>query len=147
MKEDRIFRFVVGYLGFLKNIPVLPHIFDSFLRLRTFTCKPHLIDLFDKIEEDVLKFENTSICLHRYGGIQFNVKGKEIGHLHSNGLLDIKFNKRLKKLLINEGRAGKHHLLDTTGWISFFINKSEDLDYAIKLLLMSYTIALKSKSS
>lgn len=56
--------------------------FDSLLKLRVFLKKPDLLDWFDEIEAEVLRWEGTTLSLHQYGGVQFNHNGKEIGHLH-----------------------------------------------------------------
>ncbi|MEO6520853.1 MAG: luciferase family protein [Mucilaginibacter sp.] len=76
--------------------------------------------------------------MHRYGGVQFNYNGKEIGHVHSNGLLDVLFSRQIKYDLMNQGLINDHHVFNNSGWISFYIKKEEDVAYAIDLLRMAY---------
>lgn len=135
-----MFHFVVRNFGFLKHVPLLPHIFDSLLKLQTFVCHRHLLDTFDSIEEEIRSWKDTTVTLHKYGGLQFNVHKKEIGHLHSNGLLDLLYSRKIKKMLIEEGRVSDHHIFKKSGWISFYIVSPEDKDYAIKLLMLSYSM-------
>lgn len=138
MKKDKVFSFVVRHLSFLKHVPLFPQVFDSMLKIRVFLTKPDLLDWFDEIETEVLRWEGTDVSLHQYGGIQFNRKGKEIGHLHSNGLLDVLYTKERKGLLLKEGRIQPHHVFEKSGWISFYIVSQEDKDYAKELLKMAY---------
>lgn len=140
MKKDSLFSFVVSDLSFLKHVPLFPLVFDSLLKIRTFVTKPYLLDWFDEIEAEVLRWEETDISLHRYGGLQFNCKGKEIGHLHSNGLLDVLYSKDTKLRLLKEGRIEPHHVFEKSGWISFYIFSNEDKDYAKELLKRAYDI-------
>lgn len=132
-----MFKFVVKYLGVMKEVPLLPHFFDSLLKLWTLVTNPNLADQLDNIEAEVLSWHGTSSCMHRYGGIQFNYKGKEIAHIHSNGLLDILFTREIKYQLMNEGMVNQHHVFTRSGWISFYIKKNEDVAYAIELLRRS----------
>jgi CRISPR/Cas system endoribonuclease Cas6 (RAMP superfamily) len=133
-----MFKFVVKYLGFLKQVPLLPHLFDSHLKLWLLLTNHEIMDCLDDLETEVLTWDGTSVSLHKFGGIQFNCKGKEIGHVHSNGLLDILFNRSTKQTLLRGGRISNHHVFKNTGWISFYIRKKADNEYAKKLLRMAY---------
>lgn len=141
-----MFAFIVRNFGFLKHVPLLPHIFDSLLRFRTFVYKRNLLDSFDSIEDEVLSWKDTTVSIHKYGGLQFNVHKKEIGHLHSNGLLDVVYSRKIKKMLIKEGRVSDHHLFKRSGWISFYIASPGDQIYAIKLLMLSYSLKTRNSS-
>ena len=133
-----MFKFVVKYLGFLKSIPLLAHLFDSQLKLWLLLTNAALLDSFDAIETEVLSWNGTSVSLHKYGGLQFNCNGKEIGHIHSNGILDIRFNRKQKLQLMAEGRISDHHIFTNSGWTSFYVRNSEDVAYASGLLKMAY---------
>jgi Family of unknown function (DUF5519) len=133
-----MFDFVVKFLGFLKNIPLLPQVFESGLKVATALTAPKVLTYMDEIEAEVESWEKTSISNHKYGGIQFNKDGAEIGHIHGNGLLDIPFNKKTKNEFIKEGKLKDHHIFKNSGWSSFYIHTNEDKDYAIKLLRESY---------
>jgi hypothetical protein len=133
-----MFNFVVKYFGFLKVIPLLPLVFDSQLRLWLLVTNASVLTYIDEIEAEVLSWEGTSAGLHKFGGLQFNFNGKEIGHIHSNGILDILFTRDTKQRLLAEGRINCHHIFTNSGWISFYIRKKEDKDYAIALLRMAW---------
>ena len=133
-----MFNFVVRYLNFLRSVPLLPILFDSLLRLYNLIINPELMNCLDEIETEVLSWAGTCTCLHKYGGLQFNFLGKEIGHIHSNGILDIRFNRQTKHQLMRDGKIEDHHVFASSGWISFSIKKRNDCTYAKELLRMSY---------
>lgn len=139
MKKSNLFSFVVKHLGFLKAVPLLPHIFDAYLKLWTLATNPELSDCIDDIEAEVLSWDGTVKSLHKYGGIQFNCNGIEMGHIHGNGILDIRFNKKTKQQLMDEGKINHHHIFIKSGWISFYVRKKEDNEYAKQLLKMAYS--------
>jgi hypothetical protein len=135
-----MFEFTIKYLGFLKHVPLLPQLFDAFIRMHTFIFKKEVMVYTDQIESAVLSWKGTSLKMHRYGGIQFEVNGKEIGHIHSNGLLDILFKKDIREQLVREGRAIEHHTFEKSGWISLYIRTEADKKNALELLEYSYLL-------
>ncbi len=132
--------FIIKYFGFLKQIPPLPHMVDGFIKLHTYFFSPEILRFTDEIEEAVLSWEGTSLKTHRFGGVQFDVNKKEIGHIHSNGLLDVLLKRDIKEQLIREGRVQNHHTASKSGWISFYIKNERDKHYAIELLEYSYLL-------
>ena len=46
------------------------------------------------ISEQLMKWPDVMKQPHRFGGIEFRYKGKEIGHLHGNALVDIQCQSR-----------------------------------------------------
>ena|SRR5688572_27886213 len=137
-----MFKFIVKYFGFLKHIPFFPHVFDASLKVQTLLSNKKVLDYIDEIENEVLSWKNTSIGSHKYGGIQFNVNEKELGHIHGNGILDILFNKKIKSELIKEGKAEPHHIFKDSGWITFRIQTEQDKKSAIELLRYSYRLTV-----
>lgn len=127
------------YFGFLKRVPLLPHVFDAGFKLWLVVSNSELADHIDAIEARVSGWDDTTVSLHKYGGIQFSYAGREMGHIHSTGLLDIRFSKAIKTRLLTESRIGPHHVFANSGWISFYIRNKEDRYYAIKLLAIAYS--------
>ena len=137
-----MFDFTIKHLGFLKHVPLLPHVFDAAMKIKNLFSNRALLDLLDEIEYEVLSWDKTTARMHKFGGIQFDVDKKEIGHIHSNGLLDILFSKEIKNQLVKEGRAKEHHTFKNSGWISFYIRNQEDKDYGLELLKHSYLMKM-----
>jgi hypothetical protein len=133
-----MFLSTIRYLGFLKHIYGIAWVFDSYLKFYSFLAQPHVLDSIDHIEQQVLRWPGVTRQMHKYGGIQFNAGKHEIGHIHSNGLLDMLLTRRLKQQLMLEGRIQDHHSFKNSGWISFHIRSAKDKEYALKLLNFGY---------
>ena len=63
---------------------------------------------------------------------------REIGHLHGERWADIPFQKGIRDMLVETGRAQPHHVLPETGWVSHQIRSDEDVDEVIELFRLSY---------
>ncbi|WP_293789201.1 luciferase family protein [uncultured Pedobacter sp.] len=133
-----MFHFIVYRLNFLKGVPLFALIYDSCLKIAMFLAAPERLGWFDDIENEVLSWDGTNVSLHKFGGTQFNYGRKEIGHLHSNGLLDILVGRQVKQELLASGKAEVHHIFKESGWISFYILTEKDLINAKCLLKEAY---------
>jgi len=83
---------------------------------------------------------------HRFGGVEYVIGKREIGHIHGDHMLDIPFPKKVRDEIVAAGRAQPHHILPETGWVSFYLRQEADVEQAITLLHESYQIAQKQKS-
>ena len=84
---------------------------------------------------------------HRFGGTEYRFGAREIGHTHGDHLLDIPFPKRVRNELIAAGLAEPHHILPNSGWISFYIKRTDQVESAIALLRRSYDLASAGKGA
>ncbi len=92
------------------------------------------MDIAEIIKREVLSWPGVTAGPHRFGGIEFRVNDREIGHLHGDYQADIPFSARLRKQLVGEGRAEPHHLYPNSGWVSYYIRSVEDVPALIELL-------------
>ena len=83
---------------------------------------------------------------HRFGGTEFRVGHREVGHVHGDSLVDIPFPLLVRDKLVKGGQAEPHHVLPKSGWVSIFLRDPDDVDRAIRLLRKSYEIALVSQT-
>ncbi len=74
---------------------------------------------------------------HRFGGLEFRVGGREIGHVHWFGIADIPFTVKIRDALIATGRAERHHWLPDSGWTTVRLGK-HGKENALELLRLSY---------
>lgn len=100
----------------------------------------------EKIKISVMEWKEITSQQHRFGGIEFNLGKREIGHVHGNYLVDIPFTKKVRDEILSEGLANHHHILPKSGWVSKYLNELDDVDIAIQLLRRSYEIALIQKN-
>jgi hypothetical protein len=82
---------------------------------------------------------------HRFGGTEFRVGTREIGHVHWFGIVDIPFTVKIRDALICAGRAERHHWVPDSGWTTVRV-KEHGLENALALLRLSY-LRIQAKSS
>lgn len=97
------------------------------------------------ITQTLVSWEGVSITPHRFGGVEYRLGTRELGHIHGDYLVDIPFPKKVRDEIVGAGLAEPHHILPETGWISFYLREEEDVQKAIALLRRSYEIALRQK--
>jgi Family of unknown function (DUF5519) len=78
---------------------------------------------------------------HRFGGTEYCLGRREIGHVHSDSLVDIPFPKKVRNELVTAGRAEPHHILPDSGCVSIYLRRASDVDRAIELMRVSFEIA------
>lgn len=83
---------------------------------------------------------------HRFGGVEFVIGRREIGHIHGDSLVDIPFPKKVRDMVISAGRAEPHHVLPDSGWVSVYLREEADVTRAIELLRQSYELAASQRS-
>lgn len=130
-----IFAFVVRKLRWLARVPGAPQIFDSALLLSTALFSPRRLRAISAIETKARQLADVKLGVHRYGGIGFFLDGKEMGHIHGNGLLDCFVGRTNRdRLLRTSGGVTAHHVFPQSGWISFFVKVPDDVEQAIELI-------------
>ena len=136
MKFD-LLRFIETHFSFLKNIPFLPNILDEQLKIVTFLFRPKVYQIMIDVVNEVKSWNGITTKYHKFGGLQFNVGNREIGHMHSNGLIDIPFTRKRRDAFLNQQIGEKHHALPNSGWISYHITPTSDIEEIITLLSTS----------
>lgn len=133
-----VFSFVVRKLRWLARVPGAPQIFDSALLLSTALFSPHRLGAISAVEKQAQRLPDVNLGVHRFGGIGFFFRGKEMSHIHGNGLLDCFVGQTNRDLLLRE-RAGvlAHHVFPRSGWISFFVRGRDDVEQALELIQMA----------
>ena len=94
--------------------------------------------LREMVEREVSSWPEVEAKPHRFGGVEFRVRGHEIGHLHGSRLADLPFPIRIRKELVAEGKAEPHHLLPQTGWVSYYPRGQEDAPALVELFRLNY---------
>jgi hypothetical protein len=59
-------------------------------------------------------------------------------HIHGHGYCDIRLSKAEQERVLLEGKARPHRWAPEAGYVTFIVNKEEDLDPAMELIRMSY---------
>jgi hypothetical protein len=98
----------------------------------------------EAISTEVLSWDGVTAGPHRFGGVEFRLGRRELGHLHGDRLADLPFPRRVRDELVAAGRAGPHHVLPDTGWVSFRIEEPADVERAVELFRLSYERARRA---
>ncbi len=99
----------------------------------------------DRIAAEVLSWDGVTAAPHRFGGVEFKLGQRELGHLHGDRLADLPFPRRVRDELVAAGRAEPHHVLPDTGWVSFRISGEGDVPRVLELFRLSYERALAAR--
>ena len=129
---------IAAHLPFMRRVPVLPHLLDAALLAHTLAGHPERARAMHTLEAEVLSWPGVTSRAHRYGGAEFRVGGREIGHLHGHGLLDILFTRNVRDQLMEAKLARPHHIFPLSSWVSFDVRAAADVPKALTLLRLSY---------
>jgi Family of unknown function (DUF5519) len=79
--------------------------------------------IIESIKKEILSWPNVSAAPHRFGGIEFRLNMRELGHIHGERVADLPFPMKTRNELVNSGRVSPHHVLPQSGWVSYWINE------------------------
>ena len=88
--------------------------------------------------DQVASWRQISLHPHRFGATEFRFGSAELGHIHSNGTLDIPFTRALRDALLEENLAEEHRWVPNSGWTTFRVRNETDLAHALWLMRLSY---------
>lgn len=88
-------------------------------------------DIAARIEREVASWDGVTAHEHRFGGVEFRLGKRELGHLH-DAWADLPFTPRIREMLVETGRA-RPHRFGVEGWVSHDLD-----DEAIELFRLSY---------
>ena len=96
-------------------------------------------DIDGRIEREVASWDGVAVHPHRFGGVEFRIGRRELGHLHAaqqdhEGWADLPFTSRIREMLVETGRAEPHRF-GVRGWVS---RSLDDPDEVIELFKLSY---------
>jgi hypothetical protein len=95
-------------------------------------------DIPGRIEGEVGSWPGVTVRPHRFGGREFRLGRRELGHLHGDRFADLPFKRTIRDMLVETGRAEPHHVLPDSGWVTKRIRSDEDVDEVIELFRLSY---------
>jgi hypothetical protein len=99
----------------------------------------------EKIDAAMRELPGVSAGPHRFGGTEYRVGRREIGHVHGDALVDIPFTKKVREELVAAGQAERHHVLPESGWVSVWLRDAGDVERAMELLKLSFETAAERR--
>jgi hypothetical protein len=98
-----------------------------------------------RIQTELLSWPHVEAHPHRFGGTEYRIGKRELGHIHGDRLVDIPFPTKIRDEVVAAGQAEPHHLLPDTGWVSLYLREAADVDRALVLFRRSFDLAIKQK--
>ena len=96
-------------------------------------------NILESIQKEILSWPLVTAEAHKFGGIEFRLNKREMGHIHGERLVDLPFPKKIRNELVSSGRVSPHHVLPQSGWVSYWINNGEkDVPEVLELFRMRY---------
>lgn len=91
----------------------------------------------EAVLREVSSWEGVSVHEHRFGGVEFRVGRRELGHLHAT-FADLPFTRPVRDELIAAGRAKLHHVLSDSGWVTVPMRTPAEVASVIELFRLNY---------
>ena len=91
----------------------------------------------DAVRAAVANWEGVTTHEHRFGGIEFRLGRRELGHLHRS-FADLPFPRRVRDELIAARRARPHHVLPDSGWVTVPMRTAAEVAGVIELFRQNY---------
>ena len=110
---------------------------------------PQLIDPAasrETVIREVSSWKGVTVHAHRFGGVEFRVGRREIGHIHAT-IADLPFPHAIRDELIAAGHARPHHVLPDSGWVTAPMVTDADFVNVIQLFRDNYGRAAKASLS
>lgn len=103
--------------------------------------------LTDAVRRELLVRSQVTESTHRFGGIEFRLGRRELGHLHGDRMADLPFPRRVRDQLIAEGRAEPHHALPDSGWVTRRVHGPEDVAAIVDLFRLAHERAVAARGA
>src|SRR5690349_10659912 len=94
--------------------------------------------IHEAIVREVSSWPGVTTGRHRFGGTEFRLGRRELGHLHGSRLADLPFPLLVRNELVAASQAEAHHVHPDSGWVSYFIQGEADIPRVIALFRMNY---------
>ena len=102
--------------------------------------------LTEAVRRELLVRSEVTESPHRFGGTEFRLGRRELGHLHGERMADLPFARRVRDELIDAGRAEPHHVLPDSGWVTRRVHGPEDVAAIVALFALSYEHAVAART-
>ena len=115
-------------------------------------CQNHLPEekgaldttITENIKQEILSWPSVTSNPYQFGGIEFRVNKRDMGHIHGEKLADLPFPIEIRKEIIASGKALPHIIYPESMWVSYIIQSEDDNPKIIDLFRLQYE-RLKNK--
>ena len=116
------------------------------IKTRPPKCQNHLPEeegimgtiITENIKKEILSWPDVTSSPYRFGGVEFRINKRDMGHIHGEKLADLPFPIEIRKGLIASGKALPHIIYPESMWVSYIIRSEEDAPQIIDLFRLQY---------
>jgi MFS family permease len=109
-------------------------------------CQNHLPEeegemdttITENIKKEIISWPGVTSNPYHFGGIEFRVNKRDMGHIHGEKLADLPFPIEIRKDLIASGKALPHIIYPESMWVSYIIRSKEDAPKIVDLFWLQY---------
>jgi hypothetical protein len=130
-------------------------------------CQKHLLKeqgdmrgtIVDAIKREIMSWPGVTSQPQSFGGIDFRVGGKELGHLHGENMVDLPLKPNVflnnNSNLIDAAKQSKdktqrplpqHDVYPESNWINYWIGGEDDVPQVIELFKLKYETLTKVRN-
>jgi hypothetical protein len=99
----------------------------------------------ENIKKEILSWPGVTSNPYQFGGIEFRINKRDIGHIYGEKLADLPFPIEIRKEIIASGKALPHIIYPESMWVSYIIKSEEDGPKILDLFRLQYE-RLKNKT-
>ena len=127
--------FLARYFAWVQRVfPWAPAIFDAMLMLWALTVTPRRFMVQERLWNQILDLTGVSETSHRYGGREAVFQGRELCHIHGNGVLDFILPKGVDVPNALNTRIHPHHVYPNSRWRTIVVDRTLNTVAVISLL-------------
>ena len=98
-----------------------------------------------RIADELLSWPGVDAVPHRFGGIEFRIGRRQLGHLHGDRIADLPLPRALRDELIAAGRARVHQWRPDSGWVTIDIGTEAGVYDVIELMRRGYQRTIRRR--
>jgi hypothetical protein len=91
-----------------------------------------------RIADELLSWPGVDAGPHRFGGLEFRVGRRQLGHLHGDETADLPLPRALRDELVAAGKARGHRWRPDSGWVTVAIDSDAGIELTIRLMRRAY---------
>ena len=95
------------------------------------------ISPLEAVTRQVSSWKGVSLHQHRFGGVEFRLGDRELGHVHAK-FADLPFPRAIRDEMVASGRAKPHHVLPDSGWVTVPMRTASKAENVIGLFRLNY---------
>jgi len=99
-----------------------------------------------RIREVLAGWDGVKPLPHRFGGEEYRLGRREIGHAHGDALVDVPLPRSVRDQILAAGLAERHHILPASGWVSIWLREAADVERALAVLRRAYELAQEQRA-